>query len=339
MKSIKKKSFDTISFERACHICIQDLENKGKRSTINNYYSSLSSLLRYISINYHMEAIELRPEYFSREIIFDVMKSMVDSGNSPNSANTFLHNIRGFIHRIREVDPSFLQIETELGYIEPLKSIKPRMASLTEEELKLLLEAPGVDSRTGLKYTTMLTLTSTSSLRVSELITIKNNDLHINKSCSYVKIIGKGNKTRIVTIADRVVPIINKYLEIFHGHNPIPDSYLFYSKRNGYCGKMTRSGVAKQLNKYVLAAFGTNYDKRIHMHTLRHTGATAMNNNGINIAQINKHLGHSDINTTMKYVHISDSEVRKSLQNIGPIIKPHVKNGSSKDDLLELFNI
>lgn len=334
---MKENKIETIAFSKAYQICINDLEKHDKSNTISNYKYSISSLLKYIGLTNHTKISDLRPDYFSKEFVRGTMNWMVENKHSANSANVFLSNIRGIIKRICTIDPSFMNIQVELKDVKPIKGVKSYVPPLTESEAIILLRAPGNKTGTGLKYTTILTLASTSALRVSELINIKIRDIHINDKYGNITIIGKGNKKRIVTIANQAIPIIVEYIRMFHGEKPIDDSYLFYSVYNGSYKRMTRCSVSKQLKKYVIAAFGEEYEKKIHMHSLRHTGATAMNENGISIAQISKYLGHEKLETTMKYVKLSDTAIRESLKRASFSTKQVRSSYSKSSDILDLF--
>ena len=135
---------------------------------------------------------------------------------------------------------------------------------------------------------------------MSEVCSIKIRDLDIDSITPAVRIHGKRQKYRTLPIEPKTLLLLRYYISLFHGKNLNPEAYLFYSGKNPM-KKLDRSGISKGLKRYALLV-SPNL-KGVHMHQLRHSGATDLFNVGkMSIPQIALFLGHSSTETTRTYV-------------------------------------
>ncbi len=152
----------------------------------------------------------------------------------------------------------------------------------------------------------MVLLMYFTGLRVSELVNLKISQLYLYDK--YLKISGKGSKERIIPLNDGLIDPINKYLNKTRrdilGFNY--SDYLFVNKN----GKpLTRQGFFKIIKKHTSLAM---INKNVSPHTIRHSFATHLLNNGIDLRSVQILLGHSDISTTQIYTHINNDYIKKS---------------------------
>ena len=173
-------------------------------------------------------------------------------------------------------------------------------AVLTLDEVDRILATPDITKPLGLRDRTLLETLYSTGMRVSEIIHIKLEDIHLDMG--FIQTIGKGDKERLVPIGEMAEDWINKYLT--EGRPKLvkdedeTQSYLFVNNR----GKpLSRQGVWKNLKKMVIMAHIT---KDISPHTLRHSFATHLLENGADLRVVQELLGHSDISTTQIYTHI-----------------------------------
>ena len=172
-----------------------------------------------------------------------------------------------------------------------------------------------------------------STMSLYQLLDKINKELHVT-------IIGKGRKARTVYIMSSVVPIIRKYIRSEHGSRPDPDAYLFFSQSKGLFAKPSERGVNKQLEKYSLMAreICPEVPKHIHSHQFRHSMATHCLEDGMNVFQISKMLGHKSVGTTMTYlgmtVAMTEDAVKKVESTTARSVKP---KWSSTMKLKDLF--
>jgi len=185
-------------------------------------------------------------------------------------------------------------------------------AVLSSEEIERLLKTPDTSTPLGLRDRAILEVLYATGLRVSELVHLKLTDLHL--SLGLIQTLGKGDKERIIPIGDVAVDWINQYLE--RSRNRLTkgkDSpYLFV---NFHGNGLTRQGIWKNL-KAILQAAGI--DKDVTPHTLRHSFATVLLENGADLRIVQELLGHSDISTTQIYTHISKKHLTEVYQRSHP---------------------
>jgi len=183
-----------------------------------------------------------------------------------------------------------------------LKKRLPRV--LTISEVEKLLGQPVGDSPQSARDKAMLELLYATGIRVSELITLNLHD--INLDAGYVRCIGKGSKERIVPVGSIAVRGIKEYLQ--HGRPRFvtngAEKALFV---NHHGGRLTRQGFWKIVKKY---AHDAQIPKDITPHTLRHSFATHLLENGADLRSVQEMLGHADISTTQVYTHVTKSRLK-----------------------------
>ena len=177
---------------------------------------------------------------------------------------------------------------------------------LTMEEVERLLEAPNITTPNGCRDKAMLELLYASGLRVSELITLRLND--ISFEMAYVRCFGKGSKERIIPLGSYALDALAHYIEVCRPKvaNNWQTDTLFLNKN----GKgLTRQVFWKLIKKYGREAAIT---ADITPHVLRHSFATHLLSGGADLRAIQEMLGHADIATTQIYTHITSEQLRKA---------------------------
>jgi len=242
-----------------------------------------------------------------RENITTFLETLKNSNLKPQTIANYLTAIKNY-HK-------FLLQNNYLSYdiaenIERPKLTKKLPNVLTLEEVDLLLDIKPV---TPFDYRNkcMLELLYGTGLRISELISLKINDID-TINCS-IRCIGKGNKERIVPINDYVIKALKEYLN----QRPIllknkNTQELFLNSRGD---KITREGFFKTLKKLLLEK-GLN--PNISPHTLRHSFATHLLEYGADLRIIQEMLGHSDISTTRIYTHVTNKKIKQDYEKYHP---------------------
>lgn len=171
------------------------------------------------------------------------------------------------------------------------------------KELDQLLNIFDGDTPLDCRNSLILELLYATGIRVSELINIKLNDIDF-KRCE-IKILGKGNKERIVLFGSRCLNILNRYLELFYDkYNINHTDYLLLGVRGN---KINDREVRKIIN---LAVDKAGIKLNISPHVLRHTFATHMLNEGADLRSVQQLLGHESLSTTTIYTHVSNERLR-----------------------------
>lgn len=173
-------------------------------------------------------------------------------------------------------------------------------------DLEKLLETPDQSTSIGLRDKLIFEILYSTGVRVSELVNIKVKDIDFeNKS---IRIFGKGKKERIVLFGDQALKLINIYLD----QRGFTSEYLILNNRGN---KITTRGVDLIIHKNSLKSGLKN---KITPHTMRHTFATHMLNDGANLLTVQELLGHENLKTTQVYTHVSNERLRNVYLNAHP---------------------
>ncbi|OTN90484.1 tyrosine recombinase XerD [Enterococcus sp. 7E2_DIV0204] len=232
-----------------------------------------------------------------RYTIMEYLQMLHNQNNSSATIIRMISSLRGFHQflrqeRITDHDP--------MQHIDSPKKAQKLPSTLSVEEVTLLIETPDTSKPLGIRNRTILEVMYATGLRVSELVDLKIGDLHL--SIGLLQTIGKGDKERIIPLGDYAIKWIEKYLEearpvlIKKNQN---ETHLFV---NHHGKPLSRQGVWKNLNQIVVAA---GIHKNITPHTLRHSFATHLLENGADLRIVQELLGHADISTTQIYTHIT----------------------------------
>lgn len=223
------------------------------------------------------------PEQITQQ---DVKNFLADKMSERASASgiLFLASIRFAYSNIFGKDPT-------AGIKRPKRESKIPQVLTKEEVLKL------IDSADNQKSKLILQLLYSSGLRVSEIVNLRKSDLDFNEKTGWVRG-GKGGKDRMFILSEKLV----KKLEKFIDKNP-DWQYLFSQAK-----PLSTRNIQKIVQN---AARKTGIDKHIHCHTLRHSFATHLLENGENLRKIQLLLGHTSLSTTERYVHVSSAELKK----------------------------
>ena len=183
--------------------------------------------------------------------------------------------------------------------------------SLQPDEVDALLAAPDRTTPDGLRDAAMLELLYATGLRVSELITVKLEDVVLD--AGFLRTFGKGSKERIVPFGDAARKTITIYIDKSRSHfNRRNDVHLFLSNRGR---PMTRQTFWMKIVKYARQA---GIKSHISPHVLRHSFATHLLENGADLRSVQLMLGHSDISTTQIYTHVSRARLQKMYDQFHP---------------------
>lgn len=221
---------------------------------------------------------------------------------SSRSTARFLSSARKFYRYLLQsnqikVDPT--------QQIESPKIQPPVPKSLSEDEVDNLLSQPDLDTALGLRDKAMLELLYSSGLRITELISVEMNQIGFQQGV--MRVIGKGNKERIVPIGEEALQAIAQYIR--HGRaelgNEKVSDWLFLSTRGQ---RMTRQTFWHRIKFYAKTA---GIRKHLSPHTLRHAFATHLLNHGADLRTLQMLLGHSDLSTTQIYTYVAKERLKQ----------------------------
>ena len=239
-----------------------------------------------------------------------LLAERVEGGYKATSSARLLSAMRRlFQHlyreKIREDEPSALLASPKLPQRLP--------KDLSEAQVERLLQSPAVDLPLELRDKAMLELLYATGLRVSELVGLTMSDISLRQGV--VRVIGKGNKERLVPLGEEAVYWLETYLE--HGRpwllNGVSIDVLFPSQR---AQQMTRQTFWHRIKHYATLA-GIDSEK-LSPHVLRHAFATHLLNHGADLRVVQMLLGHSDLSTTQIYTHVATERLRQLHQQHHP---------------------
>ncbi|WP_449240745.1 site-specific tyrosine recombinase XerD [Desulfoscipio gibsoniae] len=272
------------------------LERGLAQNTITSYALDLKQFKSFCMRRQVMAAGQI-----DRVLVLNYLLELKKSGRLPATVSRHMAALRVFCR--------FLVDEQVLG-IDPMANLespglqKKLPGVLAQEEVEKLLAQPRVGNPAGLRDKAMLELMYATGMRVSELLAL---DLEqVNYERGFVRCLGKGAKERIIPVGTVARNFLTEYLR--RGRAKITankgENALFLNMRGK---RLTRQGFWKIIKKYALAA---GIDKTITPHTLRHSFATHLLENGADLRALQEMLGHADIATTQIYTHLTDTRLR-----------------------------
>jgi integrase/recombinase XerD len=234
-------------------------------------------------------------------------------GRASSSVTRSMVSIRSFYQflvreRLLELDPS-LNMESP-------RLVKRLPKVLSIQEVETLLEAPETSTPYGMRDKAMLELLYATGIRVSELVNL--NVGHVNLGMGFVRCIGKGSKERIIPLGRIAAKWLHDYLQVKR-HQLLKESKVDDALFINHLGtRLTRQGFWKIIKKYGREA---HILKEITPHTLRHSFATHLLDNGADLRAVQEMLGHADISTTQIYTHVSKTRMKEVYNRTHPRAK------------------
>jgi integrase/recombinase XerD len=273
-------------------------------NTLESYHRDLrayTGYLRQIGVSSFQDS--------TRNNIVGFLLSLQRSGKAKATISRNLASVRSFYHYLfREKlicdDPS-VDLESP-----KLDKKLPRV--LSTQEINLLLEQPNATQVAGKRDKAMLELIYATGIRVSELMSLDMEDINIE--AGFIRCTGKGTKERIIPMGSVAVRNVEQYIstsrpKLIRNNG----EYALFVNQHGK--RLTRQGFWKILKKYAGTA-GIN--KAITPHTLRHSFATHLLENGADLRSVQEMLGHADISTTQIYTQVTTNKLKDVYEKTHP---------------------
>jgi len=238
----------------------------------------------------------------TREDLLTVLAAEVRQGKSPRSVSRYLSAYRqfyGWLVREGVID------KDPVALIESPKTGRGLPKALTEEQVEALLSAPDTETPLGMRDKAMLEVMYATGLRVSELVNLELANLNLNQGV--VRVIGKGQKERLVPIGDEAHESLRVYLadsRVRMLKGATTTSVFVTTRKAG----MTRQAFWYMVRRYAVRC---GIEQKLSPHMLRHSFATHLLNHGADLRVVQLLLGHSDLSTTQIYTHIAREGLKR----------------------------
>jgi integrase/recombinase XerD len=264
-------------------------------NTLAAYRADLLSLGRWL------ESRGILLQRATRADLLAFVASRAENGARPRSTARQLSSFRCFYRQ--QLRDGAIAEDPTLDISMP-RSGRALPKSLTETEVERLIAAPRADDPLGMRDRAMLEVLYATGLRVSELVSLKHQQVNLNQGV--VRISGKGNRERLVPLGAEAIRRINEFMagprEAILGQQAT--DYLFPTRRGD---RMTRQSFWHIIKRYAKVA---KIDKPLSPHTLRHAFATHLLNHGADLRVVQMLLGHSDLSTTQIYTHVARERMK-----------------------------
>lgn len=270
------------------------LEKRCANNTISAYVNDIESFQRLVvSHNQTLDTVD-------RDVIQHYILSLKKKSLSAHSLARKISSLRSFYtFMLRE---AYVEKDPMQGIHGP-KTGRGLPDFLTPEETETLLSGPNQATTLGLRDACILELLYSGGLRVGELVAL--DAVHVGFDQGYVRVLGKGDKERIVPLGEMAIDLIEKYLRESRPHLAKRNTRSLFLNRSG--NTLSRQSIWNMIKKY---AKQVGLKKCISPHTLRHSFATHLLENGADLRSVQEMLGHVDISTTQFYTHLSRKHIR-----------------------------
>lgn len=282
------------------------LEKSLSEHSVQAYLDDVGKLMQYCEI----ENIPFEPKTIELKHLTGFISRLHHMGLSANSQARIISGIRAFfrflaIEKMIETDPSQLLEMPKLGRKLP--------EVLSVEEIDRMIAAIDLSKPEGERNRAIIETMYGCGLRVSEITDLRISNLFLNDE--FIRVIGKGDKERLVPITDITSRYLKNYIELIRVHVPVKKGFedVVFLNRNGR--KLTRQMIFIMIRDLAAKA---GIRKTISPHTLRHSFATHLIDGGADLRAIQEMLGHASITTTEIYTHLDRQYLRDTIIQFHP---------------------
>ncbi len=283
------------------------LERSLSANSIEAYLRDVVKLEEYLQTN---GKEKLRPQDIVLNDLQDFVVWVGKLGMTPTSQARIISGIKAFykfllLENMTQEDPSQL--------LEAPKLTRKLPDVLSFEEIELMIAQIQMNTAEGHRNRAILETMYSCGLRVSEVIGLQLSQLHLD--AEYIRVVGKGNKERLVPIGSEAIKQINMYRQNIRVHMPVnygEEDTLFLNRRGSPLSRVMVFLVIKDLAKKA------GIEKNVSPHTFRHSFATHLVEAGASLRAVQEMLGHESITTTEIYTHLNRELLRDTLHQFHP---------------------
>tara|TARA_B100000929_G_C15459183_1_gene403919 strand:- start:7 stop:909 length:903 start_codon:yes stop_codon:yes gene_type:complete len=281
------------------------LEKGLSSNTIKAYEIDCSAFINWVEKEFDLDILNIKESHIRKYITYFHNRNF--SNSTINRKLSALKHFFLFLNKKK-----FISSNPIASFSGP-KNLKTLPKSISVIDVNALIKAPDCSTFIGLRDRAMLELLYATGVRISELINLQYSNIDLNRSL--IKVMGKGNKERMVPFGDNALFWLREYIKFRRKNNLSLNSRDFFISQQRK--KITRQAFWHRIKLYLNK---TGLSQEVSPHTLRHAFATHLLNNGADLRSVQMLLGHSDLSTTQIYTHIAK-------QRLGEMIKKHHPRG------------
>lgn len=288
------------------YIIYLKIERGLSANTVTSYKRDIEKYLTFLTEKKITQLDEV-----SRFEILDFLQTLRQSGAADNSIIRMISSLRKFHQYLKRES---IVSDDPMQLIDTPKKASTLPKAISPQAVEQLLEAPDTTTPLGVRDRTILELMYATGLRISELVNLKLSDMHL--TMGFIQTMGKGEKERIIPLGEIASQWLDHYLDgarvYLQDQSAETSEYVFLNSR----GKsLSRQGVWKKVKQLALEA---GIDQNVTPHTLRHSFATHLLENGADLRMVQELLGHADISTTQIYTHITKTRLKQVYSDYHP---------------------
>lgn len=275
-------------------------------NSIEAYSRDIDKLCQYADIQLN----KLQPEAFTLNDLRQFINWINELGMIPSSQARILSGIKAF-YKYLLVEDIIKNNPAEL--LESPKKIRKLPDTLSYQDINRLIEAIDLSKPDGPRNKAIIEVLYSCGLRVSELTELKLSNLYLE--IEFIKVVGKGNKERLVPIGGEAIKALKIWIEQVRVHTPIKkgeDDMVFLNRRGSRISRVYIFMLIKQLAQLA------SIKKSISPHTLRHSFATHLVEGGADLRAVQEMLGHESITTTEIYTHLDREYLKETIISYHP---------------------
>lgn len=285
------------------------LEKSLSSNSISAYIADVEKLIQYLEYN----KLEISPENLTLRELQNFISWIVQLGMSANSQARIISGIKAF-YKYLLLEDIITEDPTQLLESPRLKRSLPEV--LNVEEIQQMISSIDLSKENGERNKAIIETLYACGLRVSELTNLKISNLYFKEE--FIRVIGKGDKERLVPISRKALKQIKIYLDDVRVHLPIKsgqEDFVFLNKRGNQLSRVMIFIIIKDLIERC------GIKKKVSPHTFRHSFASHLVDGGANLRAVQEMLGHESITTTEIYTHLDRNYLKKTIQKYHPRYK------------------
>lgn len=313
-----KKQFSGLFFSKTKDFLDIFLPKQNNRSseTVRAYRISLNSFYDYVMKTAGISAVSFRFSDCTYDFVLGYSQFLREQKKlAASTVNQRLAALKTYLKYVTDADFSMIQVYLAVKKVPLLRTEKLQRPIIEKDGLSAFLAAPP-DTRIGNRDRMLLVMLFDTAVRISELLEIRIRDISLMASNPTILIHGKGKKQRVVSLNEKTVLHLREYVASFHGKDPSPDAYLFYTTVHGKRMKMSVRNAERIVKKYAGIARESVPDmpENCYPHMLRRSRASGLYRDGVPIEMIAAILGHSSSETTKIYAIPSVEQMKEALK-------------------------